>query len=265
VKTATVHGLDGTRSAARRRGNSRGTARVGAAVVEGKVGQSLVLGHRNLHRSGRKVPPNDFTARWSRHTAIIVVERLSLDKVVHVEHIETGANAFTLCPGERVGHRRGVGSHTAGYVGHSSHVRPSSEKGGKKRIVFRRGWIDHETDGGVVVCVGRLVHNVQLGAEKAAIDGVLGAGVDVELQSLVYSINAWDLERVERAGAIRGVCNLGTVVGETKGEIRYEARSGLRSCKKDEAKGVSVCFSCFSRSLETAAIMATITFGHPQR
>ena len=79
------------------------------------------------------------------------------------------------------------------------------------------------------------MHNVALSTEKAAIHGVLGAGVDVELQeSLVRSIHTRDLERVDPV-AVRGVGNLGTVVGEGKGEVRYEAQSGLRSCK-DEAK-----------------------------
>jgi hypothetical protein len=203
VKTAAVHGLDGTRSAARRRCNSRGTARVGAAVVEGQVGQSLVLSHRNLHRSGREVPPDNFTARGSRQAAIVVVERFSLDKVVHVESIEVGAKSIAARPpGKRVGHRRSVRSHAAGCIGHGSHVGPSGEKSGKHRIVFTRGWINHETDDGVAVGVGRLVHNVELGTEEAAIDGVLGAGVDVELQSLVGSINTRDLELVESTGSV---------------------------------------------------------------
>jgi hypothetical protein len=48
-----------------------------------------VLGHRNFHRSGRDVPPDNFTARRSGQATIVVVERGSLDKVVHVESRET--------------------------------------------------------------------------------------------------------------------------------------------------------------------------------
>jgi hypothetical protein len=116
---------------------------------------------------------------------------------------------------------------------------------------LRSRWINHETDGGVAVCVGilrgySLVHNVQLGTEKAAVNGVLGTGVDVELQSLVDSVNTRDLECVWSAGAIRGVCNLGTGVGEAKGEVGYEARSSLRSCQvarmKQRVSFVSVSF-----------------------
>jgi hypothetical protein len=79
------------------------------------------------------------------------------------------------------------------------------------------------------------VHN-----EKAAIDGVLRAGVDVKLQSLVDSINTRDLNRIESTGSSRGVGNLGTVVGEAKGEVGYETRSSLRRC--DEENGVTHTF-----------------------
>jgi hypothetical protein len=168
-----------------------------------------------------------------------VVERLPTNKVVHVKQLEAATKASAARPGKRAGHRRGVRSHAAGIVGHGSHIGPSSEKCGKKRIVFGSGRIDNETDDGVAVCIGRLVHNMELGTEKAAIDGVFGAGVDVKLQSLVNSINTRDLERVKSAGSVRGVGDLGTVVGKAKVEVGYEARSGLRSCK-DEENNVSV-------------------------
>ena len=170
------------------------------------------------------------------------VGRLGRDQVVRVVGLQTARTVLT--GGEGINRRD-----AARNIGRLRFRPPFVEKDLELRVVGGRLGLDQHSKNGEPVLSRALVHDVKLGSEELAVDRVLRARVNVELQSLVHTRDPRDLHGVQGACRLR-VRRLDTVVEDVERHVRNRAGTGLSQRKDGQRKrrqSNGVSSACSSR------------------